>query len=162
MVRRQISLFLLNAPGELGRLTSLLSDAGVNIEAVSIQDASAYVQELMKARGKTIKRIASTQSYDSMRRDSEEFALIRMLVDNTEKAVDLLAANGYQFDLMKVMVVSLEDKPGSLAEMASRFGSEGINIQYVYGSVMGKNQQPLFIFRPDDIELAAKVFGEEE
>ena len=58
MVRTEISLFLKNVPGELGKLSTTLSDAGVNIDALTIQDASEYVQGLFKARGKSLKRIA--------------------------------------------------------------------------------------------------------
>ncbi len=51
MVRTEISLFLKNEPGELGRLSTLMGEAGINIDALTIQDASAYVLELFKARG---------------------------------------------------------------------------------------------------------------
>ena len=158
MIRRQISLFLKNAPGELGRLTSLLAENQVNIEAMSIQDASAYVMELFHARGKSLKRIASTQSYDSMRRDSEEFALIRFVVDQTEKALDLLISHDYLFDTFPVVAMQLDNHPGSLAQVAARFGQEGVNIKHVYGSVAGPDDKVLFVFCPEDIDLAARVF----
>ena len=45
MVRTEISLFMKNAPGELGKFASLLGEAGINMDALTIQDASAYVQE---------------------------------------------------------------------------------------------------------------------
>ena len=35
MIRTEISLFLKNAPGELGKLTSLFAEAGINIEMIS-------------------------------------------------------------------------------------------------------------------------------
>lgn len=75
MVRTEISLFLKNIPGELGRLSLLLSEANINIDALMIQDASSYVRKLFKARGKSLKRIASVASYNSMRKDSADFAL---------------------------------------------------------------------------------------
>ena len=55
MVRTEISLFLKNVPGELGKLSTTLAEAGVNIDALTIQDASEYVQGLFKARGKSLK-----------------------------------------------------------------------------------------------------------
>ena len=90
MVRTEISLFLKNVPGELGRLASLLSDENINIDALTIQDASSYVKNLFEARGKSLKRIASIASYNSIRKDSAEFALIRILVDQTDKAIEQL------------------------------------------------------------------------
>ncbi|MFC1829762.1 ACT domain-containing protein [Thermodesulfobacteriota bacterium] len=158
MVRTEISLFLKNIPGELGKLASLLGSEGINIDALTIQDASSYVQNLFQARGKSLKRIASVASYNSMRKDSAEFALIRVLVDQTDKTIDLLSKNDYLFDIMPVMALELENKPGELAAIASKFGEEGININYVYGTVSSPEEKCLFVFCPEDIELAAKIF----
>jgi hypothetical protein len=158
MVRTEISLFLKNVPGELARLAALFGENGVNIDALMIQDASAYVQQLFQNRGKSLQRIASAASYNSMRKDSAEFALIRMLTDNTDKAVELLSQNDYLFDIMPVIALHLQNRPGELAAITSKFGQEGININYVYGSVAGPEAKCLFVFCPEDIDLAAKIF----
>jgi hypothetical protein len=158
MVRTEISLFLKNVPGELGRLAALFGANGVNIDALMIQDASAYVQQLFQNRGKSLQRIASAASYNSMRKDSAEFALIRMLTDNTDKAVGLLSENEYIFDIMPVIALNLENRPGELAVITGKFGQEGININYVYGSVAGPDEKCLFVFCPEDIDQAAKIF----
>ena len=160
MVRTEISLFLKNAPGELGKLALMLGSEGINIDALTIQDASSYVQNLFQARGKSLKRIASVASYNSMRKDSAEFALIRLLVDKTDKAIDLLSKEDYLFDIMPVMTLELENKPGTLAAIANKFGEEGININYVYGSVSSSEEKCLFVFCPEDIEHASKIFKE--
>jgi hypothetical protein len=158
MVRTEISLFLKNVPGELGRLATLFSTENINIDALTIQDASSYVQNLFEARGKSLKRIASVASYNSMRKDSAQFALIRMIVDQTDKAIDLLSKNDYLFDIMPVMTLELENRPGSLAAIANKFGEEGININYVYGTVSSPDEKCLFVFCPEDIDTAAKIF----
>ena len=158
MVRTEISLFMKNAPGELGKFANLLGAADINIDALTIQDASAYVQELFKARGKSLKRIASAASYNSMRKDSAQFALIRAIVSDTDKAVDLLAKHEYIFDIMPVIALQLENTPGELAKISTKFGEEGININYVYGSASSSDEKYLFVFCPEDIELAAKIF----
>lgn len=158
MVRTEISLFMKNVPGELGRLAKLFGEAGINIDALTIQDASSYVQELFRARGKSLKRIASAAAYNSMRKDSAEYALIRLLVGDTDKALDLLSQEDYLFDIMPVIALELENRPGELARIASKFGEEGININYVYGSVSSAEEKCLFVFCPEDIELATKIF----
>jgi len=160
MVRTEISLFLKNVPGELGKLSSLFADNNINIDALMIQDASSYVKELFQARGRSIKRIASAASYNSMRKDSAQFALIRLLVDSTDKAIDLLSKEEYLYDIMPVMTLELENRPGVLAEITSKFGDQGININYVYGTVSSPDEKCLFVFCPEDIELAAGIFKE--
>jgi hypothetical protein len=158
MVRTEISLFLKNVPGELGKLASLFSDNGINIDALTIQDASGYVKDLFQARGKTLKRIASAASYNSIRKDSAEFALIRLLADDTDKAIDLLAKNEFVYDINPVIAIELENRPGTLAEISNKFGEEGININYVYGSVSSPEAKCLFVFCPEDIDLASRIF----
>jgi hypothetical protein len=158
MIRTEISLFLKNAPGELGKLATTMGEAGINIDALTIQDASEYVQGLFKARGKSLKRIAPAASYGSMQKDSAQFALIRLLVDHTDKAIDLLSKAEYVFDIMPVIALEIDNKPGTLSEMARKFGEEGININYVYGSAVPGNPKSLFVFSPEDIDLAASIF----
>lgn len=164
MIRTEISLFLPNAPGELGKLATLMSDEKINIDALTIQDASAYVQELFRARGKSLKRIASAASYNSMRKDSAKFALIRLLAEDgkTNAAIDLLSRNNYIFDIMPVIAVKLDNKPGELARLSTKFGEEGVNINYVYGSVSDPEEKCLFVFCPEDIDHAAKIFAKEK
>ena len=158
MVKTEISLFMKNVPGELGKLATLFGEEGINIDALTIQDASAYVQELFKGRGKSLKRIASAASYNSMRKDSAEFALIRFLVGDTDKAVDLLSQHHYIFDIMPVIALELDNSPGELAKITTKFGEKGININYVYGSVSSPDEKCLFVFSPEDIEKATKIF----
>ena len=160
MVRTEISLFLKNEPGELAKLSSLLSEAGINIDALTIQDASSYVIELFKARGRSIKRIASVANYNSVTMDSSEAALIRLLVDNSDKAVSILSGNKYIFDIMPVIALELENRPGMLNEFAQKFGKAGINLNYVYGSVQSADAKCLFVFSPEDIDQAVEIFKE--
>jgi len=160
MVRTEIQLFLENVPGELGKLASMLADEGINIDALTIQDASAYVQELFRARGKSLKRIAPAASYGSMQKDSADYALIRLLVNQTDRTIDLLSKEGYVFDIMPVIALEIDNKPGTLASMAKRFGENGININYVYGSALPGDKKSLFVFSPEDIDAAAEIFRE--
>ena len=157
MIRTEISLFLKNIPGELGRLTRLLGEAEINIDALTIQDASHYVQELFKARGKSIKRIASISNYNMMQRDSAQFALIRFLTDKTELAVELLKKHDFIFDTLQVIALELDNTPGVLADISEKFGKMGININYVYGSVVAPQEKCLFVVAPEDLEMASKL-----
>ena len=158
MIRREISLFLKNVPGELGNLAALMAEAQINIDAITIQDASAYVQNLFEARGKSLKRLASSASYSSMRRDSAEFALIRLLPDDPDKAVSLLREKDYLFDSKEVVAIDLTNKPGELARMTKKLGEEQININYVYGSVTTGDGKCLFVFCPEDVAFANSIF----
>ncbi len=158
MIRIEISLFLKNKSGELAKLTELLADTSINIDAITIQDASAYVQNLFEARGKSLKRFASAANYSSMRQDSAEFALIRLIVDNAEKAIEILKENDYLFDTKEVVTIEIANKPGELTRITKKFGEKEININYVYGSVSDSDGKCLFVFCPEDVKSAAEIF----
>jgi len=161
MVRTEISLFLKNIPGEMGKLAQLMGDNNINIDALTIQDASEYVRQLFLARGKSLKRIASSSSYQSMHKDSAEYALVRFLVNQTDKAVDLLAQKGYIFDIMPVITLEVENEPGKLAKISQKFGENNININYLYGSALSESEKYLFVFSPENIEQATEIFTPE-
>ena len=161
MVRTEITLFLKNVPGELAKLTLMFSENNINIDAITIQDATSYVEELFKARGKTLKRHATAASYGMIQKDSEHFALVRLLTSDTDKAIDLLSGADYLYDITPVMAVELDNHPGTLAATAKKIGDAGINISYVYGSVSPSEGKTLFIFCPEDIDLAARIFQKE-
>ena len=158
MVRTEITLFLKNVPGELAQLTLLLSENKINIDAITIQDATSYVEELFKARGKTLKRHATAASYSMIQKDSEQFALVRLLTTDTDKTLDLLSLANYLYEITPVMAIELDNQPGTLAATAKEIGDAGINISYVYGSVSPSEGKALFIFCPEDIDLASRIF----
>ncbi len=158
MVRTEITLFLKNIPGELAKLTLLLSENKINVDAITIQDATSYVEELFKARGKALKRHATAASYSMIQEDSKQFALIRLLTSDTDKTIDLLSQADYLYEITPVMAIELDNQPGTLAATAKKIGDAGINISYVYGSVSPTDSKTLFIFCPEDIDLAAKIF----
>ncbi|MCP3871897.1 MAG: amino acid-binding protein [Desulfobacteraceae bacterium] len=158
MIRIEISLFLKNAPGELAQLSELLAGANINIDAITIQDASSYVQNLFEARGKSLKRLASSASYSSMRRDSAQFALTRLIVDKPDEAIVLLKENDYLFDSKEVVTIDITNKPGEFTKITKKMGEEQININYVYGSVSDSDGKCLFVFCPEDVKAAADFF----
>ena len=100
-------------------------------------------------------------SYNSMRKDSAAFALIRLLPADgkTNAAIDMLSKNDYLFDMLPVIALELDNRPGALAEVTAQFGEADININYVYGSVSSPEEKCLFVFCPEDIDLAAKIFN---
>ena len=161
MIRREISLFLKNVPGELGKLTALFGEADINIDAITIQDASAYVQNLFEARGKSLKRLASYASYSSMKRDSADFALIRLLPNKPDETLSMLKENEYLFDSNEVVAIDITNKPGEFAKLTKRLGEEKININYVYGSVSDSGGKCLFVFCPEDVNYADSIFKDE-
>ena len=153
---KQVSIFLRNVPGELGRFADLMGDSNINILAMFIQNAADYVQEMFEARGKSIKRTASAASYGSVIKEAKQYSLIRVVVDQTEKALEILKKADYWVNTLEVMVMRLENKPGTLAKISKRFGDANININYVYGSGTSDEQTAMYVFHVPDVDEALK------
>jgi hypothetical protein len=156
---RQLSVFLRNVPGELGRFADLMGESNINILAMFIQNAADYIQEMFKARGKSIKRTASAASYGSVIREAKEYSLIRVVVDETEKALEILKQAEYWVDTSEVLVIKLENRPGILAKTSQRFGDANINISYVYGSGNPDAKTAILVFKVPDVDQALKALS---
>ena len=153
---KQLSVFLRNVPGELGRFADLMGKSNINILAMFIQNAADYIQEMFEARGKSIKRTASAASYGSVIKEAKEYSLIRVVVDRTEKALEILNQANYRVNTSEVLVMRLDNRPGKLSSVSERFGDANININYVYGSGTLDAKTAIYVFSVPDVAVALK------
>ena len=153
---KQLSVFLKNVPGELGRFADLMGHSNINILAMFIQNAADYIQEMFEARGRSIKRTASAASYGSVIKEAKEYSLIRVVVDQPEKALSLLKKAKYWVKASQVLVMRLENRPGTLADVSKRFGDANININYVYGSGTSDIEKAIYVFHVPGVDKALK------
>jgi len=156
--RTQLSIILLNTPGELAKLCEVLSAANINILAMNIQNAKDAVNELFKIREKTRRRIALAESYRGILKDSSDYSIIRIVVDKPEQAGRRLTELEYLLDSEPVLVFTLVNKPGMLGQVAKRLGEAEINIDYTYGSAMEGAEKSIFILHVSDIEKTEQTF----
>ena len=141
----QLSVILTNAPGELSKLCDVLKAANINILGMSIQNAKDSVKELYNMREKTGRRIALAESYRGILKDSSDYSLIRLLVDQPTEGEKVLAKANHLVDAEEVLVFKLMNQPGILGRVAKRFGETKINIDYIYGSAMEDAKESIFI-----------------
>jgi hypothetical protein len=83
----------------------------------------------------------------------------KLCVQNLNKAVKLLGKLNYTTELRDVLKIDLENRPGALAEMATKLGDEGINIEYCYGTLARKGNAISVIMDVSNIERACQVLG---
>jgi hypothetical protein len=158
LIRKQLEVMLADAPGELAKFTLALTDEHINIEAMSIQDANEYLLALYEVRARTGRRVAPRDYYEAILKESAKYSMIRLITDNPERAVEVLAAAGYQVKMQDVIGLVLDNKPGILNKISRRFGDAGINISYTYGSGFSDSESALFIFKVSDLAAAAALF----
>jgi len=91
--------------------------------------------------------------------DGPHLSILRCIVAEYEKAVELLSQNGYNARLTDVLAVKVPDQPGELAKVSELLCDSGINVEYIYSFVRGLENQALFIVRVDKMEEAVEALG---
>ncbi len=81
----------------------------------------------------------------------------KLYVKNTDKAIKILSKADYTIDLRDVLKVELENTPGALADIASKLGNKGINIEYCYGTITKKAGGTAVILDVSDIDRAMEI-----
>lgn len=83
--------------------------------------------------------------------DTPEFAILRMVVDQPEKAKERLTEKGFAVRVSEAVAVELEDKPGVLDGMLHVIAAAGLGINYIYSIVVRDGKVPLMIVNTDDL-----------
>lgn len=89
--------------------------------------------------------------------DTTEFGILRLVVDNAEKTLEILKAEGFVAKLSDVIAVEPEDKPGTLDEIFHILAENDINIEYIYSYVMRLRELPYIVLKTSEMERAAQI-----
>jgi hypothetical protein len=112
----------------------------------------ANVADQLKSSGINIRAFTIAESGD--------FGIIRMVVDDTDYAYNILHNAGFTVSETSVLGIEMDDVPGSMSRIAEIFGRAKINIDYAYAFVT-RNQKALLIVRVNEVEKAVKTLEEE-
>ncbi|MDR1904214.1 MAG: ACT domain-containing protein [Treponema sp.] len=82
--------------------------------------------------------------------DTADFGILRLIVNNYEKAVQALNEAGFTTRLSNVAAVEIDDLPGSLAKVMELFQKSQVNIEYLYASLENKAGKAVVIFKLED------------
>jgi hypothetical protein len=83
----------------------------------------------------------------------------KIVVSNLNKALKLLGKLNYITEQRDVLRIDLENRLGALAELTTKLGDEGINIEYCYGTLSRKGNAISVILDVSNIERAVEVLN---
>jgi len=92
--------------------------------------------------------------------ETETFGVLRIVVDNPDKAAQVLKDHKITANITNVVAVEVKDKPGGLAGILKVVADHDINVEYMYGFVEKSSENALMVFRFENPEQAAKVLAE--
>jgi hypothetical protein len=126
---RDCSIQLTNHPGDLARVAQALGRRGVNIKALAGVSVGGGV------------------------------AIARILPDDITVARSALEAANIKFTEAEVHLILMENKPGVLANVTSRLGEAGVNLEAIYITGIADDLVELAI-ASDNPKKAKKILDE--
>ena len=91
--------------------------------------------------------------------ETQEFGILRLRVDDIDKAVAALQEEGYVVKITEVIGCNLEDRPGGLAKIVKVISEIGVNMEYMY-AFLTKTDSAYLVLRVEDNEAVEKALQE--
>lgn len=94
--------------------------------------------------------------------DSAEFGIVRMIVDDPQKACQAMTDAGYLCRLDSVTGIEMQDTPGSLDGLLGAIADAYLNLDYIYISFDRTSATPVAILKSsegDELESCLKGKG---
>lgn len=126
-ITKEFTIRLEDRPGTLGKLCQALAEQNINILAY---------QQFAREKGK---------------------GAVRLVVDNPDKTKATLDRERHDYTEAEVAKITLANRPGELARVASQLGGEGININYGYSGAEPGANASFVILGVAEVGKAAKA-----
>ncbi len=85
--------------------------------------------------------------------ESTEYGVVRLIVDNHQKAIDALIEAGCVVSVTKVAAVVVPDVPGGLNLVLNTISDAKIDIEYMYSMLEKNGGAAYMIFKVEDVDL---------
>jgi hypothetical protein len=92
--------------------------------------------------------------------DTQEFGIIRMIVDDIDAAKAKLEEKGLFMSVTEVVGIAVQDRPGGLDEAVKVLSDNNINIDYMYAFISESKHYAYVVLRVDDNESAERLLSE--
>jgi len=120
--------------------------------SVFLENKSGRLAEVTKTLGKEGIDISALSIADTT-----DFGILRLIVNQQEKAEAVLKDNGFTVSSTSVIAIAVEDKPGGLAVALDILESNSIGIEYMYAFIGKSKDEALVILRVEDSDKAIEA-----
>jgi len=93
--------------------------------------------------------------------DTADFGILRLIVNDVEKARTILQDAGFTVGKTSVLAVEVVDKTGGLAAVLKTLHQAAINVEYMYAFVNKSGENAVLIFRFEKMDEAVDVLQKE-
>ncbi len=124
----------------------------ISVSLENIPGAFSNISEILGREGVNIRAISVA--------DTSDMSTVRFVVDDPEKAMNMLRGNGYQPKETDVIAVETPDHPGGVNAVLKPLKNAGINVHYLYPHLGRINNNAIVILGVDKTEEAQKVLAQ--
>ncbi|MDD5921886.1 MAG: ACT domain-containing protein [Eubacteriales bacterium] len=86
--------------------------------------------------------------------ETTDFGIFRCIIEDPEKAQDILQQHGFNASLTDVIPISISDVPGALSQVLQLLAANGIDTKYLYSAVTQAAKTSVIILKTSDTEGA--------
>ncbi len=120
--------------------------------SVFIENKSGRLYEICDLLGKNNLNIRALSLADT-----SDFGILRLIVNDPERAYTLLKQNGFTVGKTEVIAVEVPDVPGGLASVLRVLSANDVNVEYMYAFVEKSSDFAVMIFRFDEVDKALET-----
>ena len=92
--------------------------------------------------------------------ETSDYGLVRMIVDDSQKASDILLRHGDILSMTPVWAVEVPDRPAGLAELLEILNEAKLDVEYMYSLFTHRNDQAYMVLRIADEPRFLSVLGQ--
>ena len=92
--------------------------------------------------------------------ETSDYGILRMIVDDAQKATGILMQHGYLLTMTPVQVVAVPDQPGGIAPVLAALAEGCIDIEYMYSLFTHIEGKAYIVFRVADAEKFVAVLNQ--
>ena len=89
--------------------------------------------------------------------ETADFGLLRLIVPDVDKAVEVLHAASFAVMVTDVLCISCPNVPGSMSAVLEKLAANNVFIEYMYAFSEGDTAN--VVIRPTNVEAAAALLG---
>ncbi len=89
--------------------------------------------------------------------DSSDFGILRLIVNDPDKAYQVLREHDFVVKQSEVIAVVIDDRPGGLTGVLQLLSGANLSVEYMYAFVGSQDGHAVVVLRANDTEAALKV-----
>ena len=91
--------------------------------------------------------------------DTTDFGILRMIVNDPDRAVEALRAGGIAATKTAVLAVALQDEPGSMHNVMTVLSENSISVEYGYAFISRRKETAYILVKVTEIERASEILA---